>query len=77
MRDPARSENFSIAELCRAAGPAAWVQRALGDPDVLAPNPHVAGGADMRLYSRARVERAEAGAEFKASWALRNWKPPT
>jgi hypothetical protein len=61
IRDPARTGDFSVAELCCRGWNRRLVVALLGDPDFLVPNPHVPGGADMRLYTRARVEEAERG----------------
>jgi hypothetical protein len=65
-RDPNRTESYSVAELIRRGWTRPLVARLLGDPDMLAPNPHVDGGPSMKLYAKPRVMLAEAGAAFRA-----------
>jgi hypothetical protein len=43
----------------------------LGEPDNTAPNPHYRSGPRMRLYLLARVETAEASAEWQAAKAAK------
>jgi hypothetical protein len=66
---PDRPAMLNLMDLrARGWGPT-MVERLLGQPDRLVPNPRYRSAAPMRLYAVERVEAAEATPEFQAARA--------
>jgi hypothetical protein len=59
-------DGLPVSELLRRGWTQGLIEKLLGKPDQLTPNPHYRGGPKMRLYARARVLRAEVSADFRA-----------
>jgi hypothetical protein len=62
-----RGDAVSIAGLIQRGWTRAAIERFLGEPDRVEPNPLFRNGAPMRLYLTARAEAAEHTTEF-AAW---------
>jgi hypothetical protein len=54
----------AVSELLRRGWTKGLIEKLLGKPDQLMPNPHHRRGPKMRLYARARVLQAEASPDF-------------
>lgn len=70
MRSPSQTPkepHLSLAGLKARGWTPSLITRFLGEPDRLATNPHARSAAPMKLYRAARVESAEARAEFRAA----------
>jgi hypothetical protein len=67
---------FSLNDLFRRGWSRGLIQKLLGEPDLIAPNPHYPNGASMKLYARTRVEAAEHRHEFQERQDRRRSMPP-
>jgi hypothetical protein len=70
--------SFGVNALVRRGWTLELIERVLGAEDQLAPNAQYPGRTDrpMRLYSRARVEAAELGADFIRCLERRDRRSP-
>ena len=64
-------DGLAVSDLLRRGWTHGLIEKLLGDPDQLEPNPHHRGGPKMKLYARSRVLEAEAASEFLAMQAGR------
>jgi hypothetical protein len=59
-------DGLPVSELLRRGWTQGLIEKLLGKPDQLMPNPHHRSGPKMRLYARTRVLQAEASPDFRA-----------
>jgi hypothetical protein len=59
-------DGLPVSELLRRGWTQGLIEKLLGKPDQLMPNPHYRNGPKMRLYARVRVLQAEASPDFRA-----------
>lgn len=64
-----RPEMISLSGLKGRGWTPALIERFLGEPDKLVPNPHYRSGPSMRLYLLKRVESSESGKRFQKALA--------
>ena len=67
--DKERPDMVNLSGLKERGWTPALIERFLGEPDKLVPNPHYRSGPSMRLYFLKRVKASESGKRFQKAFA--------